>query len=72
MTKLEELERLIDERIEYFYDNNKYADGSAEDWLEWVMDGGEIEDSDYDAVVTYMKEVLPDEYWSFYDEEINK
>lgn len=61
-----ELERLIDDMMESLFENCN-PDGSVEDWVEWVMESDFITDSDYDNVVTYLKDVMSDEDWSFYD-----
>jgi hypothetical protein len=43
----------IDDRIEYYFDNNEYTE-DIEELAFFVMDGGEIDDSKYDEVINYI------------------
>ncbi len=50
----EDLESMIDDRMDYYYENNEYTE-DVEELASFVMAGGEIDDSKYDEVITYIK-----------------
>lgn len=49
-----EEEKIIDERIEYYFDNEDYTD-DIDELVSFVIDGGEIDGEKYDLIKKYIK-----------------